>query len=556
MVERKVIVKRLQSIENFGSMDVLCCDKTGTVTEGQIVLEGSVDSDGGDSQKVLLFGHLNSLFQNGFSNPMDDAIRAHPFSDHSFYSKLDEVPYDFTRRRITVLVRDQRNQKNIVITKGAFENVLDCCDRVELPDGWTEPRSAAENRVRGIWKILGNRGFRSLGVAYKETTADHISKCDETGMTFLGILTFYDPPRQGIVKTLARLRKMGTALKIISGDNRLIASYVAQQIGLKTDHILTGSEICNISDQALAAITSQAEVFAEIQPNQKEKIIFALKKTGHVVGYMGDGINDATALHAADVGISVNNAVDVAKEAADILLMDKDLSVLADGIREGRKTFANTLKYVFMASSANFGNMFSMAGASLLLPFLPLLPKQILLTNLLTDFPEMTVASDNVDREMITQPKRWDVSAIRRFMLYFGLTSSFFDFLTFTILLLLFHADASQFRAGWFIESVTSAALVVLVIRSRRVFWKSSPSVLLLTATTLVCAAAIAMPYVPIIANMFGFKPIPLYFIPIVVAIIAAYATVTELVKGFYYKKAVTQQQPVMSSAMVPQDAH
>jgi Mg2+-importing ATPase len=375
-------------------------------------------------------------------------------------------------------------------------------------------------------------------------------------MTFLGILTFYDPPRQGIVKTLARLRKMGTALKIISGDNRLIASYVAQQIGLKTDHILTGSEICNISDQALAAITSQAEVFAEIQPNQKEKIIFALKKTGHVVGYMGDGINDATALHAADVGISVNNAVDVAKEAADILLMDKDLSVLADGIREGRKTFANTLKYVFMASSANFGNMFSMAGASLLLPFLPLLPKQILLTNLLTDFPEMTVASDNVDREMITQPKRWDVSAIRRFMLYFGLTSSFFDFLTFTILLLLFHADASQFRAGWFIESVTSAALVVLVIRSRRVFWKSSPSVLLLTATTLVCAAAIAMPYVPIIANMFGFKPIPLYFIPIVVAIIAAYATVTELVKGFYYKKAVTQQQPVMSSAMVPQDAH
>ena len=331
-----------------------------------------------------------------------------------------------------------------------------------------------QDKIQQHFEEFSNKGFRTLGVAYKNITTDsNITKDQETGMTFSGFIVLFDPPKPNIIDTITNLKNLGVALKVITGDNHLVAVNVAQQIGLKNTKILTGPDLNNMSDTALMNTVGGVDVFAEIEPNQKERIIIALKKAGNVVGYMGDGINDASAIHAADVGISVDSAVDVAKDAADIVLLEKDLGVLVQGVREGRATFANTLKYVFMATSANFGNMFSMAGASLLLKFLPLLPKQILLTNLMTDFPEMTIATDSVDKEMIEYPRRWNIKAIRKFMITFGIISSVFDYLTFGVLLFILHAGEVQFRTAWFVESVASASLIVLVIRSRRPFFRS-----------------------------------------------------------------------------------
>ena len=334
--------------------------------------------------------------------------------------------------------------------------------------------STVQDKIQQHFEEFSNKGFRTLGVAYKNITTDsNITKDQETGMTFSGFIVLFDPPKPNIIDTITNLKNLGVALKVITGDNHLVAVNVARQIGLKNTKILTGPDLNNMSDTALMNTVGGVDVFAEIEPNQKERIIIALKKAGNVVGYMGDGINDASAIHAADVGISVDSAVDVAKDAADIVLLEKDLGVLVQGVREGRATFANTLKYVFMATSANFGNMFSMAGASLLLKFLPLLPKQILLTNLMTDFPEMTIATDSVDKEMIEYPRRWNIKAIRKFMITFGIISSVFDYLTFGVLLFILHAGEVQFRTAWFVESVASASLIVLVIRSRRPFFRS-----------------------------------------------------------------------------------
>jgi P-type Mg2+ transporter len=355
-------------------------------------------------------------------------------------------------------------------------------------------------------------------------------------MTFLGFLVLFDPPKANIIETIGSLKKLGVALKIITGDNHLVAANVSQQMGLSNTNILSGSELRDLSDGALLRRVADVDVFAEIEPNQKERIILALKKTGNVVGYMGDGINDASALHAADVGISVESAVDVAKEAADIVLLEKDLGVLVQGVREGRTTFANTLKYVFMATSANFGNMFSMAGISLFLPFLPLLPKQILLTNLLTDFPEMTIATDKVDAEMVDYPRRWDIKAIRKFMIIFGLVSSIFDYLTFGALLTILHATEAQFRTGWFLESVVSASLIVLVIRSRKPFFKSTPGKYLLLATLLTVVVTLALPLTPL-GPVFGLGRLPIPFLVLVAMIVAAYIVTAELVKTVFYKQ-------------------
>jgi Mg2+-importing ATPase len=355
-------------------------------------------------------------------------------------------------------------------------------------------------------------------------------------MTFLGFLVLFDPPKSNIVETIASLKTLGVALKIITGDNHLVAANVSQQMGLAKTKIITGPDLRQMSDAALLKRVVDVDVFAEIEPNQKERIILALRKAGNVVGYMGDGINDASALHVADVGISVESAVDVAKDAADIVLLEKDLGVLVQGVREGRTTFANTLKYVFMATSANFGNMFSMAGVSLFLPFLPLLPKQILLTNLLTDFPEMTIATDRVDHEMVDYPRRWDIKAIRQFMMTFGLVSSVFDYLTFGVLLFMLHATPAQFRTGWFLESVISASLIVLVIRSRQPFFKSRPGKYLLRATLSIVVVTLILPFTPL-AEIFGFSPLPISFLLIIGMIVMFYIITAEMVKTVFYQK-------------------
>src|SRR5512136_533705 len=531
----KVIVKRLASIENFGSMNVLCSDKTGTLTEGVVKLRSALNVDGHESEKVLLYAFLNASYETGFVNPIDEAIRKYRSFDLSVFKKLDEVPYDFIRKRLSILISE--GDTHLMVTKGALSNVLAVCSSAEIAERRIVDIDIVKERVQQHFEEFSRKGFRTLGVAYRDAVSDTvITREQEADMTFLGFLILFDPPKPGITETIRHLKHLGVSLKIITGDNRLLAANVSQQVELLNPHILTGGDLHEMSDGAFLNRVNDVDVFAEVEPNHKERLIVALKKAGHVVGYMGDGINDASALHTADVGISVDSAVDVAKEAADIVLLEKDLNVLVQGVREGRRTFANTLKYVFMASSANFGNMFSMAGASLFLSFLPLLPKQILLTNFLTDFPEMTIASDNVDTELIRQPRRWNIKFIRKFMLVFGLLSSVFDYLTFGVLIWILKATPEQFRTGWFLESVVSAALVVLVIRSWRLFFKSRPSRYLLMTTLIIAALALAVPFTPLGA-VFGFVKLPPSFILLMLAIVALYIIAAEIAKRSFYKR-------------------
>jgi Mg2+-importing ATPase len=535
MAQKKVIVKRLSSIENFGSMNIICSDKTGTLTEGIVQLQSAVDIEGNASEKVLLHAYINAFFETGFTNPIDEAIRNHKQFDLSGYRKQDEIPYDFLRKRLSILV--SHADAHLMVTKGALQNILDVCTSVETNDGKVIDIAAALDKIQKHFEEFSSKGFRTLGVAYKNMSSDlHIGKDHESGMTFSGFLILFDPPKPNILETINGLRNLGVSLKIITGDNHLVAATVSQQMGLKDSKILTGHELSNLGDSALMKMVGRVDVFAEIEPNQKERIIIALKKAGNVVGYMGDGINDASALHAADVGISVESAVDVAKDAADIVLLEKGLDVLVHGVIEGRRTFANTLKYVFMATSANFGNMFSMAGVSLIIPFLPLLPKQILLTNLMTDFPEMTIATDDVDKEMIDHPRRWDIKAIRKFMITFGIVSSVFDYLTFGLLLLVLHATQVQFRTGWFLESVISASMIVLVIRSRKSFFKSKPGNYLQIATFSIVFLTLILPYTPL-AGIFGFSPLPFVFLVLIGLIVLLYIISAEIVKHIFYRK-------------------
>jgi Mg2+-importing ATPase len=534
MAQKKVIVKRLASIENFGSMNVICSDKTGTLTEGIVHVQSACDVDGAPSEKVILYAYLNAIFETGFTNPIDEAIRNHRQFDLSGYAKLDEIPYDFLRKRLTILV--SHGDTHVMVTKGAMHNVLDVCTLAETEGGTIVGIAAVRDGIQRHFEEFSSKGFRTLGVAYKNTGSEsRISKDHEAGMTFSGFLVLFDPLKPNLVETIASLKNLGVALKIITGDNHLVAANISKQIGLSNTRILTGTDLHLLSDAALLQRIANVDVFAEIEPNQKERIIIALRKAGNVVGYMGDGMNDASAIHAADVGISVESAVDVAKDAADIVLLEKDLGVLVQGVREGRMTFANTLKYVFMATSANFGNMFSMAGMSLFLPFLPLLPKQILLTNLMTDFPEMTIATDTVDEEMVNYPRRWDIKAIRKFMITFGIVSSVFDFLTFGALLLILHATPLQFRTGWFLESVVSASLIVLVIRSRKPFFRSRPGKYLLMTTLSIVAATLVVPFTPL-AAIFGFSPLPVSFLLLIGLIVTVYLFTAELVKKAFYR--------------------
>jgi Mg2+-importing ATPase len=535
MALQKVIVKRLASIENFGSMNVLCSDKTGTLTEGVVQLHSALNIDGDESEKVLLYAFLNASFETGFVNPIDEAIRKYRPFDLSAYQRLDEVPYDFIRKRLSILV--SKDSMRLMVTKGAVPNVLDVCTSVETAGGTVEDLDSLQDQIYKRFEDLSHEGFRLLGIAYRNVGSTPLIRKDhEMEMTFLGFLVLFDPPKPGIAETIRFLKELGVSMKIITGDNRLVAGHVSQQVELLNPHLLTGQDLHEMSDEALFNRVNEVDVFAEVEPNHKERIILALKKTGHVVGYMGDGINDASALHTADVGISVDSAVDVAKEAADIVLLEKNLDVLVQGVREGRRTFANTLKYVFMASSANFGNMFSMAGASLFLPFLPMLPKQILLTNLLTDFPEMTIATDHVDHEMVEKPRRWDIKFIRNFMLTFGPVSSVFDFLTFSVLLFILHAQPDQFRTGWFLESVISASVIVLIIRTRRSFFKSRPGRYLLIATLLILGVTLLFPFTPL-GQLFGFNPLPVSFLLLLGIIVILYMIGAEMAKKLFYRR-------------------
>jgi len=535
MADKKVIVKRLASIENFGSMNVICSDKTGTLTEGTVTVQSAVDINGDASDKVFLFAYLNASYETGFTNPIDEAIQNFKKIDLKGYQKHDEIPYDFLRKRLSISVKHE--DEYLMVTKGALSNILEVCTSVEIKEGSVEQLTTVQKQIQKQFEAFSNDGFRTLGIAYKKLSSESlISKDDEKDMTFLGFLTLFDPPKANIADTIAILKKLGVSLKVITGDNHLVAASLSKKMGLLDTKILTGTQMRQMSDAALLRQVGTVSVFAEIEPNQKERIIIAMRKAGNVVGYMGDGINDASALHAADVGISVDTAADVAKDAADIVLLEKDLSVLIEGVREGRTTFANTLKYVFMATSANFGNMFSMAGLSLFIPFLPLLPKQILLTNLMTDFPEMTIATDNVDEEMINYPRRWDIKAIRKFMITFGLVSSVFDYLTFGLLLLILHAKEAEFRTAWFLESVISASLIVLIIRSRRPFFKSRPGKYLIIATLSIAFITLILPFTPI-GTVFGFTPLSFITYLLLMLIVVFYIIAAEITKTIFYKK-------------------
>ncbi|MHA4811682.1 magnesium-translocating P-type ATPase [Flavitalea flava] len=552
MAKKKVIVKRLSSIENFGSMNILCSDKTGTITEGKVTLKDALDAEGNHSDKALHFAFLNASLQQGFHNPIDEAIctvykakekditspvatPAALSEQNPDYTVQCEIPYDFIRKRLTVQVKNAG--ENFAITKGALTAIVEICDRVETGNGELHSIEDKRGVIMDQYRQLSAAGFRVLGLAYKTTENDHdITREEETNMIFLGFITLFDPPKKDVKQTITNLENLGVQLKLITGDNALVADAIARQIGIEEPVILTGGQMRDMSDGALMQQAVKANIYAEVEPNQKERIIRLLKKAGNVVGFMGDGINDAPALHTADVGISVDSAVDVAKEAADIVLLDQDLAVLGEGILIGRKTFTNTMKYIFMATSANFGNMFSMAGASLFLPFLPLLPKQILLTNLLTDFPEMTIATDRVDEEAIRKPRRWDIRFIQRFMLLFGLLSSIFDYLTFVVLLLVMKADEKVFQTGWFVESVISATLIVLVVRTRLPFLKSLPGKYLGMATGCIILFILVLPFTPL-APIFGFVRLPLQFYGWMLLIIGAYILSAEFAKQWFYKK-------------------
>ncbi|THG86305.1 magnesium-translocating P-type ATPase [Pseudomonas sp. A-1] len=537
MAQAGVIVRHLNAIENLGSMDVLCTDKTGTLTRGVVQLDGALDTTGQPDADALHLAWLNASLQSGLHNPLDEAIVAAAGAapeQAGDYRKIDEIPYDFTRKRLSVLARDGATGPLRTITKGALDSVLEVCAWVRNGARETPLDDTALAAIRGRYADWSARGYRVLGLACRTMAAD-ARKAEERNLTFVGFLLFFDPPEPGVQQTLAALHRLGVQVKVITGDNQLVARHVAEAVGLSVERVVTGSELAQMKDEALLNLAPRVALFAEVDPNQKERIILALQKTGHVVGFLGDGINDAPALHSADVGISVDNAVDVAKEAADFVLLRHDLDLLRQGIDEGRRTFANTLKYIFITTSANFGNMISMAAASLLLPFLPLLAKQILLNNFLSDIPALGIASDRVDREWERTPHRWDLRMVRNFMVGFGLVSSLFDLLTFAVLLWFAGEVAELFRTGWFVESLLTEILIIFVVRTWKPCWSSRLGRLLLGSSLAVIAVTLALPYSPL-APWFGLVPLPPGVLLALLGISLLYAGASELFKRYFYR--------------------
>jgi P-type Mg2+ transporter len=537
MAKERAIVKRLAAIHDLGSMDVLCTDKTGTLTEAKIKLIRQISLSGADSEHVLELAWLNSHFESGLRSPLDTAILEHGARESDGWAKLDEVPFDFERRRVSVLL--ERAGRRILVVKGAPEDVLRLSSHYEEPGRDPQLLDAATMaRALALFESLGAEGFRVLGVAWREVppSQEHAIVSDEQDLILAGFAAFLDPPKATAASTIVALAQRGISIKVLTGDNELVTQYVCTQLGVPIDGVITGAELSTLSDDALDARLDATNLFCRVTPSQKNRIILALKRRGHVVGFLGDGINDAPSLHTSDVGISVESAVDVAKDAADIILLDRDLGVLERGVREGRRTFGNIMKYIMMGTSSNFGNMFSMAGASLILPFLPMLPAQVLLNNMLYDLSEVPIPLDEVDEEMVAEPHHWDIRFVRNFMLALGPVSSIFDFLTFGILLLVFQASEALFQTGWFIESLATQVLVIFVIRTRRNPLLSRPSPLLAATSIAVVVIGILLPY-SVVGRWFGFMPLPPVFLLALGAMVVCYLLLAEGVKRWFYRR-------------------
>jgi P-type Mg2+ transporter len=535
MAKERVIVKRLAAIHDLGSMDVLCTDKTGTLTEAKVRLVRELSLTGADSDRVLDLAWLNSHFESGLRSPLDRAILeiAH---DAGAWAKLDEVPFDFERRRVSVLL--EREGSRLLVVKGAPEDILALSSRYEEPG--EAPRTldaAALDRATRTFEALGAEGFRALGIAWREVGEHtHAVAADERDLVFAGYAAFLDPPKEGAGLAVAALAASGVDIKILTGDNERVTRHVCAELGIPITGVLRGAELAALGDEALLARLGATNLFCRMTPTQKNRVVLALKRAGHVVGVLGDGINDAPSLHTADVGISVDSAVDVAKDAADIILLERDLGVLDRGVREGRRTYGNIMKYVMMGTSSNFGNMFSMAVASLILPFLPMLPVQVLLNNLLYDVSEVPIPLDAVDDEATVAPSHWDMRFVRNFMLVLGPVSSAFDFLTFALLLLVFRADEALFQTGWFIESLATQVLVIFVIRTRGNPLRSPAHPVLVGTSLAVATIAIALPYTPA-AAWFHFVAPPPAFLLALAGMVAAYLLLAEAAKRWFYRR-------------------
>jgi P-type Mg2+ transporter len=536
MARKKVIVKHLSAIQNFGSIDVLCSDKTGTLTTGNMVLESALDPFGKPSKRTLELAYLNSKFETGIRSPLDVAILKKPSAAAEGFEKRDEIPFDFQRRRLSIVV--ERGARRTLITKGSPEGIFPLLAAYES-EGTSQPISdETVARFHAQYEDLSCRGFRVLAVAYADVPSQAAySTVDERNLTLTGFLTFADPPLADAGEAIAALKRDGVEIKIITGDSDLVSNTICGQVGLDAGKIVLGTELEKMSDSALGHVAEQTTVFARVSPAQKNRIIMALKHRSHVVGYMGDGINDAPSLHAADVGISVSTAVDVARDAADIILLEPGLHVLHDGILEGRRAFGNVMKYLLMGTSSNFGNMLSMAGASLFLPFLPMLPTQILLNNFLYDMAQITIPTDNVDDAYVRAPQRWDIGLIRNFMVFIGPISSVYDFLTFYVLLRLLHAGPEEFHTGWFVESLATQTLVLFVIRTSGNPFRSRPSRPLMATTLGICMLGTLLPFLPFGAKL-GFTPLPAIYFAFLTAATVTYLLLVEVGKRLLMRKS------------------
>jgi Mg2+-importing ATPase len=551
MSRKKVIVKRLNAIQNFGAMDVLCTDKTGTITQGKIVLEKHLDVRGNPSDRVLHYGYMNSYYQTGLKNLMDEAILNHGDLNEKLqvdenFRKIDELPFDFQRRRMSVILENEKNEQ-ILICKGAVEEIMSLSSQVEVNGEVLDVLLVHDEHRKQRVKELNAEGFRVIAVAYRMFPGDndepHYTVRDESNLTLLGFMAFLDPPKETASAALAKLHEHNVSVKILTGDNDIVTNTICKQVGLPVDHILLGSEIEGMTEPQLAEIAETTTVFAKLSPHHKERIIRALQSRGHVTGFMGDGINDAPALKAADVGISVDSAVDIAKESSDIILLENSLLVLEQGVMEGRRVFGNIIKYIKMAASSNFGNMFSMLGGSLFLPFVPMLPIQVLTNNLLYDFSQTAIPSDQVDEDWMSRPRKWAINEIRRFILFIGPISSIFDYLTYFIMLYVFHTlknaagDAALFHTGWFVESLFTQTLIIHVIRTNKIpFIQSRASKALMATSLIIVAIGAYLPYSPL-AGALGLVALPSLYWLLLAGMMLCYVVLTQVVKTWFYRR-------------------
>ncbi|MBU5591976.1 magnesium-translocating P-type ATPase [Clostridium sp. MSJ-4] len=545
MSKKKVIVRRLNALQNFGAMDILCTDKTGTITCGRVILEKYLNIYGKDSNRVLKYGYINSFYQTGLKNMMDEAILEHAIDGEDFdikdkYEKIDEIPFDFMRKRMSVVVRNKR-MEDVLICKGAVEEILSLCNRYETKEGTEAFEGKMTEEIEGIVRELNEEGFRVIAIAYKLENANkkEYSIKDESGLTLLGFMAFLDPPKETSKEAIAKFHEYKVDVKVLTGDNEIVTKKICKEVDLPIDSILLGSDIDNMTEEELQEAAEVTTIFAKLSPMHKERIIKALQKKKHVVGFMGDGINDAPALKAGDVGISVNTAVDIAKESSDIILLENNLLVLEEGMLEGRRIFGNIIKYIKMTASSNFGNMFSVIGASIFVPFLPMLPIQILTNNLLYDISQTAIPTDKVDEEWVAKPRKWEIDEIKRYIFHIGPISSIFDYATYFIMLYVFKAfnNPALFQTGWFLESLITQTVIIHVIRTNKLPFIQSRASKPLTITSLIIMAAGIILINSPLGSAFGFTKLPLSYYPILLLTIIFYILLTQLVKNWYIKK-------------------